>query len=407
MKKKVFGLMAAGMMLAASAMAQETPQAAEPAYNVDYQPSSEVGPGMYGKMSSPVQSKFNLSIGGFIKLDYAHNSVNFGKAGSLSPGSGAIAKKGSTYDRQEQSIFTARQSRIWLKVGGPGFLGAKTGALIEVDFYGDASAANESPQVRMRHAYATIDWPKTQLLFGQTWDIFGPMAANTQDFRQRCIRGMLFIEMVKGKAGLPFVPQRVIQGLFLATTAALQGHGKERQDDRAKTQALGLMHGHHLHRVGTDHIDIKLFPFHCLITRQEGRHVRKFILMGLDQVQKMHQEPLVIRKMLQDLHAAVKTGNCLVNRIKAGLREEILDEPFPRQRKSTLECRIKMFTLCPAPGHNGIPQAVRRDPAGSSKHLALDERAESRVIHRRNHEFQESHDFPDEGMLLDVQGALG
>jgi hypothetical protein len=189
MKKHVFGLIAAGMMLAVPAMAQEAPQAAAPAYNVDYQPSSEVGPGMYGKMSSPVQSKFNLTLGGFIKLDYAHNSVNFGKAGSLAPGSGAIAKKGSTYDRQEQSIITARQSRIWLKVGGPGFLGARTGALIEVDFYGDASAANESPQVRMRHAYATIDWPKTQLLFGQTWDIFGPMAANTQDFRQGAAYG--------------------------------------------------------------------------------------------------------------------------------------------------------------------------------------------------------------------------
>lgn len=183
MKSKVFGLMAAGILMAVPVDAQEVPQATAPAYNCDFQPSCEVAPGLYGKISSPVQSKFNLSIGGFVKLDYAYNSVNFGKSGSVAPNSGAIPKSGSTAGNQEQSIFTARQSRFWLKVGGPQFLGAKTNALIEVDFYGDPSLANEGPQIRMRHAYASLDWQKTQILFGQTWDIFGPMAANTQDFR--------------------------------------------------------------------------------------------------------------------------------------------------------------------------------------------------------------------------------
>jgi hypothetical protein len=69
-------------------------------------------------------------------------------------------------------------------VGGPTFLGAKTNALIEGDFYGDPSAAGESPQFRMRLAYATLDWQNTQLMFGQFWDIFGPMAMSTVDFRQ-------------------------------------------------------------------------------------------------------------------------------------------------------------------------------------------------------------------------------
>ncbi len=186
MMKKVLVFIAGAMMLAAPAMAVDIPQEATqaPAYNCDYQPSCEVAPGAYGKMSSPVTSKFNLSIGGFVKLDYAYNSVNLGNSGSLAPGSGAIPKTSSQQGQADQSIFTARQSRLWFKVGGPTFLGAKTNALIEADFYGDPSAAAESPQLRMRLAYGTLDWKNTQVMFGQFWDIFGPMAMSTVDFRQ-------------------------------------------------------------------------------------------------------------------------------------------------------------------------------------------------------------------------------
>ncbi len=184
MRKKVLGLTAAAMIMAAPAMAQEVPQATAPSYNCDFMPSCEVAPGMYGKMGTPVSSKFKLSIGGFVKLDYAYNSVNLGQSGSLAPGSGAVPKADSAAAKNDQSIFTARQSRFWLKVDGPTFLGAKTGALIEADFYGDPSAANESPQLRMRQAWGSIDWANTGILFGQAYDIFGPMVANTIDFRQ-------------------------------------------------------------------------------------------------------------------------------------------------------------------------------------------------------------------------------
>jgi hypothetical protein len=183
MKKKVLGLAVAALFVAAPAMAQEVPQVAPAPYNCDFMPSCEVAPGIYGKMGSPATSKFNLSIGGFVKLDYAYNSVNLGNSGALAPSSGAIPKTSSTAGKQNQSIFTARQSRFWLKVAGPTFLGAKTGALIEADFYGDPSAAAESPELRMRQAWGSIDWTNTSIMFGQAYDIFGPMIASTIDFR--------------------------------------------------------------------------------------------------------------------------------------------------------------------------------------------------------------------------------
>jgi hypothetical protein len=214
MKKKVFGILAAGLLAAVPAMAEEVPQVTAPAYNCDFQPSCEVAPGMYGKLSQPVTSKFKLSIGGFVKLDYAYNSVDLGNVGALLPGTGAIPKTTSQAGQSDQSIFTARQSRFWLKVAGPEFVGAKTSALIEVDFYGDSGAAAESPQIRMRQAWGSIDWANTGVLFGQAYDIFGPMVASTIDFRS----GAAF-----GTPNNPRVPQlRLTQKVNLTDTNSLK-----------------------------------------------------------------------------------------------------------------------------------------------------------------------------------------
>lgn len=184
--KKTLGLLAAALLVAVPAMAQEAPTA--PAYNCDYMPSCEVAPGIYGKMSSPVTSKFNLSIGGFVKLDYAYNSQELNAA--LLPGApaGGLNVGGTLSASQDENIFTARQSRFWLKVAGPTFLGAKTNALIEADFYG-AGSNNENSDLRMRQAWGSLDWANTQVLFGQAYDIFGPAVASTQDFRSGATTG--------------------------------------------------------------------------------------------------------------------------------------------------------------------------------------------------------------------------
>ncbi len=159
MKKQIIGMAALGLMMAAPALADEN-----------------------------VTSKFKLSLGGFVKLDYANNSE---KIGPLAPASGAIPKTtvANSAGTQSESVFTARQSRLWLKSSGPDLFGGKTGAMIEGDFYGDLSGATEAPQLRMRLAYATVDWTNTQVLFGQYWDTFGPMAASTVDFRQNASFG--------------------------------------------------------------------------------------------------------------------------------------------------------------------------------------------------------------------------
>ncbi|MDD2735687.1 MAG: hypothetical protein PHF56_17255 [Desulfuromonadaceae bacterium] len=127
---------------------------------------------------SVVSSKYNLSFGGYVKIDYVNNSNAVGPRTPGPPGGGFVA--GS----KDESILTARQSRFWLKASGPTVSGAKTNALIEMDFYGGGSSSNEFGNLRMRHAYGTLDWPDTQVLIGQYSDLFAPAAADTIDGRQ-------------------------------------------------------------------------------------------------------------------------------------------------------------------------------------------------------------------------------
>jgi hypothetical protein len=58
-------------------------------------------------------------------------------------------------------------SRLTGTVSGPDAFGAKTSGLIEAEFFGNANG-NENV-FRLRHAVARLDWPKTQLAFGQYW----------------------------------------------------------------------------------------------------------------------------------------------------------------------------------------------------------------------------------------------
>ncbi len=190
MKKKMSLLLAALLLTAMPAMAQENDKGSTPApFNCDFAPSCEVAPGIYGGLNAPTTSKFNLSIGGFVKLDYAYNSVNFGSVNAfMTPVQ--IPKTSSLAGERNQSVFSVRQSRIWFKVNGPTLLGAKTSGLLEFDF-NDATGANINlnPSPRLRHAYANLDWGKTQVLFGQTTDIFGLAFGSTVDFRSGASTG--------------------------------------------------------------------------------------------------------------------------------------------------------------------------------------------------------------------------
>ncbi|KMQ64824.1 hypothetical protein ACM46_11415 [Chryseobacterium angstadtii] len=59
-------------------------------------------------------------------------------------------------------------SRAGINVKGPKVLGAETAGILEAEFFGSTEAGIN--ELRLRHAYVTFDWEKTQLGIGQYWN---------------------------------------------------------------------------------------------------------------------------------------------------------------------------------------------------------------------------------------------
>lgn len=66
-----------------------------------------------------------------------------------------------------QANMMAITARLGLRVTGPDALGAHTSAYVEGDFTGSTNEAINN--LRLRHAYITLDWHHHRLLMGQYW----------------------------------------------------------------------------------------------------------------------------------------------------------------------------------------------------------------------------------------------
>lgn len=190
MKQTVPVILAAALLAATPALAADPAAVVNGAtqFNCDFEPACEVAPGVYGSLNAPTSSKFNLAIGGFVKLDYAYNSSNFGPNGFFT--NTRSPKNDSLEGQKDQSTFSARSSRIWFRSSGPALLGAKTTSLLELDFTngpvyatnGVANTESFNATPRLRHAWANLDWGKTQVLFGQSTENFNLFNGATIDF---------------------------------------------------------------------------------------------------------------------------------------------------------------------------------------------------------------------------------
>ena len=80
---------------------------------------------------------------------------------------------GNDINEQPNMMLLSITTRLGANITGPEFLGAKTSAKIESDFAGFGSS---NTVLRIRQAYAKMDWEKNSVLVGQAWHpIMGDM----------------------------------------------------------------------------------------------------------------------------------------------------------------------------------------------------------------------------------------
>ena len=118
---------------------------------------------------------FGIKFSGFVKSDFFYDtrqnvSIREGHF-LLYPSPLAKDSTGADINAQGNFNFLSIQSRLSGKITGPDAFGAKTSGLLEADFFGNENANFQDVNgFRLRHAYAKMNWAKTELLFGQYWN---------------------------------------------------------------------------------------------------------------------------------------------------------------------------------------------------------------------------------------------
>lgn len=139
-------------------------------------------------------SNWGIKFYGFVRNDIMFDSrqIISAREGDLS-----LYAKDKSLDANGKDInaaptfhMLAITSRLGGTITGPDAFGAKTSAILEAEFFGNIDA--DINEFRLRHAWAKLDWPKTQLAFGQFWH---PM------FVTDCYPGV-----VDFNTGMPFQP---------------------------------------------------------------------------------------------------------------------------------------------------------------------------------------------------------
>jgi len=115
-------------------------------------------------------AKAEFSLGGFVKLDTFWDSTQQGKNIN-----GIVQRNNNGNFHHGNMRFTAQATRFNFTIKGPKVFGAQTTGFIEMDFDGVNGASGSASQVytpRLRHAMFRLNWPETELLFGQYWSLF-------------------------------------------------------------------------------------------------------------------------------------------------------------------------------------------------------------------------------------------
>ncbi|WP_312077114.1 DcaP family trimeric outer membrane transporter [Chryseobacterium sp.] len=119
----------------------------------------------------PKEGKVKVDFYGFIRNDIFYDTRQNIGAGEnivpLYPRDRALDVNGDDINDSPKFHMLSVVSRAGITVKGPDVLGAKTAGILEGEFFGATEGGIN--EFRLRHAYITLDWEKTQLGVGQYW----------------------------------------------------------------------------------------------------------------------------------------------------------------------------------------------------------------------------------------------
>lgn len=127
----------------------------------------------------PKEKEWNSKVYGWVRTEYSYDTRQSAYSReyllNLYPNDVLLDKNGKDVNATRAAQFLSITSRVGVNFRGPNVWGAKANGKIEADFFGNTelnkttSGTGSTGLLRLRHAYAALDWGKSALTFGQTW----------------------------------------------------------------------------------------------------------------------------------------------------------------------------------------------------------------------------------------------
>ena len=116
------------------------------------------------------QEKPSIKLYGFVRnyacFDTRESMTSNSEQFYYMPKDEVFDANGDDINAQPNMMLLSITTRLGANITGPEFLGAKTSAKIEADFAGFGTS---NTVLRIRQAYAKMDWEKNSVLLGQAW----------------------------------------------------------------------------------------------------------------------------------------------------------------------------------------------------------------------------------------------
>lgn len=121
-----------------------------------------------------VVAKLKTTLYGYLETNFKYDStqscVEF-------CGSSQIQRPGNYRGEHGRTIFSARDSRLGIRLAAPEEHGIRVSGVLETDFFGPTTTTEQStyvnPVLRIRTSFLKLETPVVDILIGQQWTLFG------------------------------------------------------------------------------------------------------------------------------------------------------------------------------------------------------------------------------------------
>jgi hypothetical protein len=135
---------------------------------------SDIGVGGAGDATTLVVAKLKTTIYGYIEGNFKYDStqtcVEF-------CGNTQVQRSGTYRGDHGRTLFSARDSRLGIRLAAPAEHGIRVTGVLESDFFGPTATTEQgtysNPVLRIRTSFLKIETPVLDVLIGQQWSLFG------------------------------------------------------------------------------------------------------------------------------------------------------------------------------------------------------------------------------------------